>query len=112
MALTVARNDVCAATVNAKHAIDQGQIEFGTIAFDSSYPTGGESFTPKLNNIYFIKFSNTAGYVLDYDYDSNLIMVYYADYDAVADGPLIEVADETDLTVLTGVRYMAYGTLI
>lgn len=81
---------------------------FGSVAFDSSYPTGGESislpFTPVL-----VIIAPTSGYVFEWDYDNNKIKAFYADYDAVADGVLIEVADTTDLSALDDVRFVAFG---
>lgn len=84
----------------------------GKIAFDSSYPTGGEALD--LSNhfdrlIAFIAFEPTAGYVFIYDRTNKKVKVYFADYDAGADGALIEVADTTDLSALTAVYFMAVG---
>ena len=36
-------------------------------------------------------------------------MAYYADYDAAADGALVQVANAVDLSALDDVRYVAIG---
>lgn len=84
----------------------------GKIAFDDSYPTGGEALD--LSNFFsriisFIAFEPTAGYIFIYDRTNKKVKVYYADYDAGADGALIEVADTTDLSALTEVYFLAVG---
>jgi hypothetical protein len=86
-----------------------GKICFGSIAFDSSYPTGGETVTgiPFTPDVFLA--SPTSGYVFEYDATNNKLLAYYADYDAVADGALIQVADETDLSALTAVPFVAFG---
>ncbi len=105
MVLTIAR-DTPDLLMGAKN------VTTGTIAFDSSYPTGGEALTPAnigLNYIRFIIFEPTLGYVLTYDYTNQLVLAYYYDYDAGADGAAIQVANETDLSGLTGVKWFAIG---
>src|SRR5688572_19871014 len=41
------------------------------------------------------------GYVLQFDKQNQEAMLYRADYDAVADGPLVAVPDTTDLSAQT-----------
>ena len=51
----------------------------GTIAFDSSYPTSGESLTANmlgLTSIAFISIPPRLGFVFEYNYTSSLILVY------------------------------------
>lgn len=84
-------------------------IEVGTVAFDSSYPTGGEAlsfegFTPTA-----VMFQSSGGYVFSWDSTNNKVLAYRADYDAVADGALIQVANATNLAALTAVQYIAIG---
>jgi len=84
----------------------------GTFDFDSSYPTNGESFDasnyfPK--GVIGIMFFPQDGYVFEYDEDNKKVKAYYADYDATSDGALIEVANETDLSSVKGVRFLALG---
>lgn len=84
-----------------------GKIQVGTLAFDSSYPTGGEEvdfgFTPA-----FVIVQPVSGYVFEYDSGNDKVIAYYADYDAVADGALIQVADTTDLSSVS-TTYLAIG---
>lgn len=90
----------------------QLKVLTGTFDFDSSYPTGGEDFDL---SSYFSKgvvgvipFPQD-GYVFEYDNENEKIKAYYADYDASSDGALIEVADGTDLSSITGVNFVALG---
>lgn len=89
------------------------KVIYGTIAFDSSYPTGGEALSLATigldDRLDFITFEPTGGYVFIYDHTNKKVKVLMADYDAVADGPLVEVADTTDLSALTAVRFRAEG---
>ncbi len=83
------------------------------VTFPSSYTSGGESFTYSdagLDTaIYFVVTPSCMnGYTFEYDADHDKIIVYYADYDASADGALIEVADTTDLGGVT-IRCLVYG---
>lgn len=91
-----------------------------TIAFDNSYPTGGEQLGSAataaagaaalgLSSVLFLQAESTAGYVFEYDYAGKLL-AYYADYNAGADGALIQVPNATDLSAVTGVRVLAIGT--
>ena len=51
----------------------------GSLAFDSSYPTGGESLTPPmvgLRHIEAIDVRPQAGFVFEYDYDNELLLAY------------------------------------
>lgn len=88
------------------------------VAFDSSYPTGGEvlDLSAYFSKTYAVLVpEDTKGYVIKYlkttdrVVSTGLLKVYYADYDAGADGVLIEVANELDLSALTAVRIIAFG---
>lgn len=46
------------------------------------------------------------GYTPIYDAAADLLQFWYADYDAGADGPLIEVANDADLAAVTNVRVL------
>ena len=90
----------------------QLKILTGTFDFDTSYPTGGESFDvsnffPK--GVVAVIPSPKSGYVFEYDSDDEKLLAYYADYDAVDDGALIEVAETTDLAAITDVKFVALG---
>lgn len=84
----------------------------GTLAFDSSYPTGGESVPRSLLGL--LKFDDVrigpkAGYLFEWDDTNQKVKVYQGDNDNAADAPLIEVADTTDLSALTAVPISALG---
>lgn len=73
------------------------------ITFDSSYPTGGESLTAGelgFSELFFVLPSPRAsGYVVQYDYANGTLKVYVEEAVA-AGGPLVEVANATDLSAL------------
>lgn len=103
------------AFVRAPRAVE---FWFGTIAFDDAYPTGGEAWNAEsetgFSDIIMVFVQSTDGFVFQYvDSDtaaSRKIKAYYADYDAVADGKLVEVADTTDINAnLTAVNVMVVG---
>lgn len=84
----------------------------GSIAFDSSYPTGGESLTAAdlgLDSILFARFEPTSGYLFNYDLGNSKVLAWYSDSDGVADGPLAQVPDTTDLAALTTVNFWVVG---
>ena len=77
----------------------------GSLAFDSSYPTGGEAITPStefgLSEVYGVIFDNQLGYAFAYDYASNKVLAYTT---AGA-----QVANETNLSALNNVKFLAWG---
>ena len=82
------------------------------IDFDSSYPTSGESLTPADINFLSIDFlyvESTSGFVFEYNYSGELLLAYYADYDAGADSALIQVANTTDLSAVANARGLVIG---
>ena len=109
MALTVAN------TITGVYARAMGD-EYETkktIAFDSSYVTGGMSLTASdlglSGQVRDVRIDPKAGYVFEYDYTNSKVIVYYGDNNNVADGPLIEVPAATNLSTVTGVRVTARG---
>ena len=85
----------------------------GTLAFDSNYPTNGEAFTARqvgLSKIRQFKAHSSLGYIFEWDQAASKLKAFYADYDAIADGPLIEVPNTTSLATLTAVRWDASGS--
>lgn len=89
------------------------KVVHGTIAFDSSYPTGGEALSKSTiglgDRLDSIVFEPAGGYVPVYDYTNEKVKMFMGDNNNAADGPLIEVADTTDLSALTAVRFRAEG---
>lgn len=96
MALTVA----ITRRVTAGHQ----HIVSGTVAFDSSYPTGGESFTAAdigLRTMDMVMVHQTKGIVFEYDYTNSKILAY-------AQGALVgaagaEILDDFPVTAGPGV---------
>lgn len=82
-----------------------------TVAFDDSYPTGGEAVTAEqlgLTVVDAVIPLSAGGYVSEYDEANEKLLVYYGNNDGTADGPLVQVANETDLSELT-VKVIAIG---
>lgn len=83
----------------------------GTIAFDSSYPTGGEALNLEalcgVDRVVLALIGPHKGYFFTYVYTATAanrkVKAWYADANAVADGALIEVANATSLATLTAV---------
>ncbi len=81
------------------------------ITMDASYPTGGEAVTAAqlgLATVDVAMCTSNTGHVAQYDKANAKIKLYYADYDAVADGALIEVPNTTDVSAVV-VTVMAFG---
>lgn len=132
------------------------RIITGSIAFDSSYPTGGESMdlTGKFATLELVLFESNSGYLFQYDYTNKKVKVFtptnqHLHTITVAGGEAgtvfvgiasdandaalskteatartgitgvqnasaaagAEVANTTDLSALTDVRFVAYGTV-
>lgn len=99
MALSITRQDLFGNT----------RVVFATFTFDSSYPTGGEACDPGLGTVNIaISDPSVSGYVFQYDYANRKLKAFYADYDAGADGPLIEVANGVNLSAVS-VRLLFIG---
>jgi hypothetical protein len=83
-----------------------------TVAFDSSYPTGGETLTLSklfLGTLSAITIGSKSGYVFSYDYTNNKILVYGTSTSDPYAGSLQEKANATNLSTLTGVKIQAFG---
>lgn len=98
--------------VGSKHSMGDLRAVIADIAFDSSYPTGGEPLTAGdlgLSTIDFLMAEPAGGYTFEYDHTNSKLIARYGDLNAVADGPQIQVPDTTDLSTVTGVRVIAFG---
>lgn len=81
------------------------------VTMDSSYPTGGEAITAAqlgLSVVDVVTCSTNTGHIAQYDKTNAKIKLYYADYDAVADGALIQVPNTTDVSTVV-VTCVAFG---
>ena len=56
-----------------------------------------------------VVFEPKEGYVFVYDYSNSKVLAYMGDNNNASDGPLIEVANTTDLSAVTGVRVVSRG---
>ncbi len=82
----------------------------GVMTFDSSYPTGGEPLAASalgFSSITSVRIHPTGGYVFEYDYTNKKVLVYVEEAVA-AGGPLLELADTTDIATIAP-RFSALG---
>lgn len=103
LAFTKTRSDV----------VGTKRVVYGTLAFDSSYPTGGESITlagttgtTGLRRVDSVTVKFNSGYLFTYtptDSVSGKVLAYQGDNTNAAAAPLIQVANTTDLSALTAV---------
>jgi hypothetical protein len=94
------------------HSLGDRRAVDALVAFDASYPTGGEALTPAnlgLGVIDRLEADPKSGYVFQFDYSAQKLMAFVGDNDAGADGPLAQVADTTNLGALTDVHVHAVG---
>ena len=71
------------------------------VTLDDAYATGGEAVTAAqlgLSYVDHVSCSTNTGHVAQYDKANAKIILYYCDYNAVADGALIEVPNTTDVS--------------
>lgn len=79
----------------------------GTIAWDSTYPAGGEVISiTGCERIEHLS-ATGSGYVGEWLQASQKLKLYYGNYDA-ADGPLIENAT-ADISAVTAMPFVAVG---
>lgn len=79
------------------------KLVYVTIDFDASYPTGGEALTASdvgLDRIDAV-FVESGEYNFEYDPTNEKILAYWGDNNNASDGPLVEVADTTDLSAVS-----------
>lgn len=82
-------------------------FEIGRIAFDSSYPTGGETFSIDLKEVVDVFIPQWGGYLFEYDRTNTKIKVKVET--GTSASALSECASGTDLSALTSVPYLAFG---
>ena len=81
------------------------RVVFCDIAFDDSYPTGGESLTAsdvRLSDAHFVTITSKSSYIFEYDYTNSLVLAYDA-------GAGTEVGSGTNLSAVTSVKVMMIG---
>lgn len=87
------------------------KLTITNIAMDDSYPTGGEAVAATVLGLTTVAGAVTqasGGYQAEYDVSNGKVILYYADYDASGDGPLIEVPNATDVSTVV-VTIIAWG---
>ena len=104
MALTVA--------VTETTTFGNKKVKIGTIDFDDSYPTGGEELLPGtlgMERIDFIQINADGdGYLFEYDYSASKVVAYVSG--GTAGVVLAEDANQTNMSGVTDVKFMAFGT--
>lgn len=100
------------ATVTKKYGIGgTATLYVGTIALDSSYPTGGEAIDVSGNErLEIVLCSHSGGYSFDWDQNDQKLIAYYVDNNAAGDSAQIEVPNTTDLSALTAIPFVAIGS--
>src|SRR5688500_12362976 len=89
---------------------DTAHLYEGTLSWDDSYPTGGESFNVTGNEKFStVIFGHKGGYTFEWDEANQKVIAYYVDNDAGADSAQIQVPNTTDLAAVTGVKFLAIG---
>ena len=93
----------------------------GTIAASSTYATPGDTldlrneFLPSSQVPVHVEIHGEAGFIYNYtpgaDLSDGKVQTRYADYDAVADGALIEIPDAAYPAGVTGDTIRIYGIL-
>jgi len=80
----------------------------GTVAFDTSYPTGGEDYSAGLgNNVVTLEVAPSMLYIFTPDTTNRKVIAYWSNLDQTLDGVLVEVDDTTDLSAVTAAPFLA-----
>ncbi len=98
-------------TVSRSYKVDREGVREGTIAFDSSYPTGGESIAAsdfKLRTIRWVELQNKVDVsgnlkIFEWDATASTIKVYDASSN------ISQVGSGESLSTLTGVKFKVFG---
>ena len=101
-----------AITVNKEGVIGDLRYKVLTLAFDSSYPTGGESFTASdvgMDFFHLVDLGMDDGYHFKYDKSNEKILAYYDDLSASTDAAQIQVANAVDLSATIDVQTFVIG---
>lgn len=88
---------------------DTKVLYYGTLAFDSSYPTGGEAVDLANNERIDVLIAQGNGYTFKLDSANQKLIAYQGDNTNAAAAPGIEVANAANLAAVTGVPFIAIG---
>lgn len=99
-------------SIVTRHDLGKGQVSIADITLDT-YATNGLALTASLfgfrvGKIDAVFAQPASGYVFEWDAANSKLKAFYADYDAGADGALIEVASGVNLAAVV-TRAVAYG---
>jgi hypothetical protein len=85
-------------------------IETGTVAFDSSYPTGGEAvtFSIPVASIRSVYFEPYGGRLYTYERATEKIKAWFT-RGGTASGVFAEVSNTSDLSAMSNVPYVMFG---
>ena len=100
-------------TVNKRGVVGDLRYADVSLAWDSSYPTGGESFTPAdagFDKFYTVTAHQKSGYSFEMDYTNNKVLAYYYDYNGSADAVAIQVANAVDMSAVTSHKVFIWGS--
>jgi hypothetical protein len=78
-------------------------------------PSNGETFSPRqfgLSQLFNLHVCPSQGFIFEVDYGTKKLKAFYADYDALADGPLIECPNNTNLATLTAYRLLGARCMV
>lgn len=101
-------------TVSDSRVVGTEREVRGTVAFDASYPTGGESLSGLaaacgLSLVNDVKFFPHEGFVFEWDSANAKVLAYYGDNDNASDGALVQVPNTTDISAQAAVQFVAKG---
>jgi hypothetical protein len=88
------------------------RTNYGRFSLTGTYTTNGIAITPRqfgLKALHQLAAYPSQGYVFVWDQANSKLLVYYSDNNAIADGPLIQVPNGADLTVITVANWKAVG---
>ena len=104
---------VLAITVNKRGVVGDLRYADISLAWDSSYPTGGEPFTPAdagFDVFHTVTAHQKSGYTFEMDYTNNKVLAYYYDYNGSADAVAIQVANAVDMSAVTAHKVFIWGS--
>ena len=83
----------------------------GHLTITGNYVTDGVAMDLSgiFKDLQIVEFENKAGLIFQYDYSGKKVLVFYCDYDAGADGALIQVPEDTTWQGADGVKFKAIG---
>ena len=99
-------------TTKMPNSVGNERMVRGVVTFDNSYPTGGESITPAQFGLSSISdvlcVSSAQGVYCHYNAATAKVMAFHSNDPGVSIGPLVEVANATDLSTVS-VTVLAFG---